>query len=87
VDYSEAITGIVVPILLALVTALIAWIWSLWAKVSHLELQLAKNYHDKDELDKTLEDKLSPILKSIVRIEGVLDRAFPQGAVAGHGAR
>lgn len=31
-DYADIITGVVVPILIALVTGLLVWIWALWSK-------------------------------------------------------
>jgi hypothetical protein len=66
-----------VGILTAGVTGLVKWINVLQRKIEETRLDLAKNYHGKDDLRRVIEDAVSPLMKSIVRLERTIDRLLP----------
>lgn len=66
-----------VGIAYAVISALLGWIWKLQSKINVIELDLAKNYHNSDELEKAIDKAVEPLTKALDRIENMLERAFP----------
>lgn len=61
--------GLMVPI----GGALWWWLWKLTGEVADTKLDLAKNYHSKEELGRMLDAALDPIKKQLDRLIDALD--------------
>lgn len=66
-----------VGIAYAVISSLLGWILKLQSKINAIELDLAKNYHNSDELEKAIDKAVEPLTKALDRIENMLERAFP----------
>ena len=73
-----------VGIAYAVITAAVGWIWKiqstatkdreeLTAQIAAIKLDLAKNYHDSDDIKEALALALAPVIQAIARIEKAID--------------
>lgn len=55
-------------------TGLVGWVWFLHGELVKLQIELAKNYHSKEELRQSISDALSPLTREIERLARAVER-------------
>lgn len=70
------IVEIIITLLTFSVGGLVKWVWSIQGKVHSTQVDLAKNYHSKDELRQTMADVVRPLQDEVHRLAKMLDRLF-----------
>jgi hypothetical protein len=61
-------------LLLGAISGLVGWVWFLHNKVTEVQIDLAKNYHSKEELRNTVQEALFPIQRELERLSRVIER-------------
>lgn len=61
-------------LLLMSIGGLAKWNWNQSKKIEEVALDLAKNYHGKEELRKVVYDAVSPLMRAIERLERAIER-------------
>lgn len=69
-----ALISILVGLMVPIGAGLWWWLWKLQSEVSDTKLDLAKNYHSKEELRGMLDSALDPIKKQLDRLIDALDK-------------
>jgi len=65
---------LVESLIIAALGGVLWWLWRVEDNVSGMKLDLAKNYHSKEELRKAVDDALFPVWKEMERIARALEK-------------
>lgn len=61
-------------LLSAATCSLVGWVWFVHNKLVEVQIDLAKNYHSKEELRLTVQEALFPIQKELERLSRAIER-------------
>lgn len=70
----ELSISLIEGLLTASITGLVAWVFYLHTLLTETRVDLAKNYHSKEELRQTISDALSPLIREIERLARAIER-------------
>lgn len=56
------------------IVGLVGWVWFLHGKLVEVQIDLAKNYHSKEELRQVVTDALFPIQQELARLSRAVER-------------
>lgn len=56
------------------ITGLVGWLWFVHNKLQDVQIELAKNYHNKEELRKVVDDAMFPVWRELERIARALEK-------------
>lgn len=56
------------------IVGLVGWVWFLHSKLVEVQIDLAKNYHSKEELRQVVTDALFPIQQELARLSRAVER-------------
>lgn len=63
-------------LLLLSVGGLVSWVWYLQIELNKTKLDLAKNYHSKEELRLAVDSAVSPLRADVNRLSIAFDRLY-----------
>ncbi len=61
-------------LIMGAVSGLAFWLWFVHQKIVEIQIDLAKNYHSKEELRLTMQEALFPVKEELARLSRVLER-------------
>lgn len=70
----DILPNLIEGLLLMSIGGLIKWNWAQSKKIEEVALDLAKNYHGKEELRQVVFDAVTPLMRAIERLERTVER-------------
>lgn len=56
------------------IVGLVGWVWFLHNQLVKVQIDLAKNYHSKDELRQVVTDAMFPVQQELARLSRAIER-------------
>lgn len=56
------------------IVSLVGWVWFLHNQLVKVQLDLARNYHSKDELRQVVTDAMFPVQQELARLSRAVER-------------
>jgi hypothetical protein len=56
------------------IVGLVGWVWFLHGQLVKVQLDLAKNYHSKEELRQVVTDAMFPVQQELARLSRAIER-------------